>query len=69
MWKNIAERGRPQMTIRRTHVACWITKNTDTHLEYVIFIAFPLQKWSHERASILRYAYIDCIVISNALKV
>jgi hypothetical protein len=25
-----------------------------THLEYVILIAFPLQQWLHERASILR---------------
>ena len=26
--------------------------------EYVIRIAFPLQQWFHERASVLRYAYI-----------
>jgi hypothetical protein len=24
---------------------CWINKATDTHSEYVIFIAFPHQKW------------------------
>jgi hypothetical protein len=23
MWKNIVERGRPQMTIRRMRIACW----------------------------------------------
>ena len=26
MWKNIVERGRPQMAIWRMRVACWITK-------------------------------------------
>ena len=32
MWKNIAERGRPQMTICHMHVACWIPKATNTHV-------------------------------------
>ena len=36
-------------------ITCWITKATNTHSEYVIFIAFPPQKWLHEHASILRY--------------
>jgi len=26
MWKNILERGRPQMTIWRMHIACWMFK-------------------------------------------
>ena len=30
--------------IRRMRIACWITKATDTHSEYVIVIAFPLQQ-------------------------
>ena len=25
-------------------------------------IAFPLQQWLHERASVLRYTYIACLV-------
>jgi len=33
------------MTIWRMRVACWITKATNTHSEYVILIAFPLQQW------------------------
>jgi hypothetical protein len=37
------------MTILRTRNACWIHKTTNTHLEYVIFIDFPLQQWLHER--------------------
>jgi hypothetical protein len=38
--------------IRRMRFACWITKATDTHSEYVILIAFPPQQWLHERASL-----------------
>ena len=40
----------------------WITKSTNTHSEHVIRIAFPLQQWLHERASMLRYTYIACLV-------
>jgi hypothetical protein len=42
-------------------IACWIPKATDTHSEYVILIAFPLQKWLRERASLLHYTYIACL--------
>ena len=34
--KNIVQRGRPQMAIWRMRIACWITKATNTHSEYVI---------------------------------
>ena len=37
------EPGRPQMTIRRISIACWIS-------QYVILITFPLQPWLNERA-------------------
>ena len=30
MWKNIVQRGRPQMTIWRMRIACWITKARHT---------------------------------------
>jgi len=43
-------------------IACWIPKPTNTQSEYIIRIAFPLQQWLHERASILRYTYIACVV-------
>ena len=62
MWRNIVKPDRPQMTIWRIRIACWITKATNTHSEYVILIAFPQQQWLHERASMLRYTYIACIV-------
>jgi hypothetical protein len=51
MWKNIVERGRPQVTIWRMCTACWI------------LIAFPPQQWLHERASVLCYTYIACLAI------
>jgi hypothetical protein len=31
MWKNIVERGRPQMTIWRMRIACWIPATTNTN--------------------------------------
>ena len=31
MWKNIVQRGRPQMTTWRMRIACWITKAIHTH--------------------------------------
>ena len=34
---------------------CWVTKATNTHLQYVISIAFPRQQWLRERASNLPY--------------
>jgi len=39
--------------------------DTNTHSEYVILIAFPLQQWLHERASMLRYTYIGCLVLTE----
>ena len=62
MWKNIVVSGRPQMTIWRMRITCWITKATKTYSNYVILIAFPLQQWLHERATLLRYTYIIRLV-------
>jgi len=44
------------MTIWRRRITCWIPKATNTHSEYVILFAFPLQQWLNERASM----YITC---------
>ena len=38
MWKNMVETHR---AIRLLHFACLIAKATDTHSEYVMFVAFP----------------------------
>ena len=64
MWKNIVQPDRPQMTIWRMRIACWIPKATNTHSEYLILIAFPLQQWLHERASVSCSMYITCLVDS-----
>ena len=46
--------------IWRTRFACWITKATNTHSEYVTLITFPRQIWLHESASRLRL-YVRCL--------
>ena len=65
--KNILEPDRPQATICRMFIVCWITKATNTHSEYVTLIAFPLQQWLHERSLMLRYLYNVCRVITVCL--
>jgi len=35
MWENIVERDRAQMAIWRMRVACWITKATNKHSDFV----------------------------------
>ena len=39
-WKNTAERGSSQMTVRRMRIEWWLPKDTNTLSEYVILIAF-----------------------------
>jgi hypothetical protein len=63
MWNNIVQPGRPQITIRRMRIVCWLTKATNIHSEYVIIIGFPRQQWLCYHASILRYTYHACLVI------
>ena len=56
MWKNTVEPDRPRMTIGRMCIAGWITKSANTHSEYAILIAFPLQQWLKKRSLVLRYS-------------
>ena len=63
MLTNTAEPGRPQMTIWRMRIACWIPKATNTLSEYVIPIEFSPQQQLQERVSKLRYAYIAYLSI------
>jgi len=60
--KMLYNRGMPQMTIWHMHSACWILKATNTHTGCVILIAFPLQQWLCEGASMLHYAHFACLV-------
>jgi len=64
IWKNNVESGRPQMTIWCMHIACWVPKATDTHSQYVLLTAFPLQQWLHVCASVLCYMYIVYLVFN-----
>jgi hypothetical protein len=59
--EHMVDLDRPQ-TIRRMRFACWITKATHTHSEYVILTAFPQQQRLRECAWVLRYTYIACLV-------
>jgi len=43
MWKYTVEPDRPQMTMWRMHVTRWIPIAANTHSEYVVLTAFPLQ--------------------------
>jgi len=49
------------MTICSMRIACCITKATNTHSEYVIFIDFSLQQCLQEPISVLRYTYISSL--------
>jgi hypothetical protein len=59
--KNIVERGRSQMTKGACALHTGHLK-LQTHTEYVILNAFPLQQCLHERPSMLRYTYMACVV-------
>ena len=63
MWENVVEPDRPQMTIWRMCIACWVPKATNTHSQYVILISLTLQQWLHERVSVLRHTYIAFLVL------
>jgi hypothetical protein len=60
---------RDDIKVRRMLIACWIVKATDTQLEYATLIAFPLQQWLDERASILHYEYmyIPSLIVSSCI--
>jgi hypothetical protein len=45
-------------------VACWISKDTGTHSEYVILIALQQQQWLWKNVSLLRYTYIAYLVFT-----
>ena len=59
MWKSIVELDRPQVI--GMHIACWVARATNTPSEYVILIAFPLQRVLHKHSAMLRYTYAACL--------
>jgi hypothetical protein len=68
MWKNVVERGRPQLIICRMRIACWIPKATNAHTDSVLLIAFPLQQWLHSSSSMLPYTCNVCLVYNDFYK-
>jgi hypothetical protein len=66
MWKNIVNPDRPQMTVWLRYIACWVTKAANTHSEYVILTAFPLQQWLHKHTSLSRYMFVAHLVCNKS---
>jgi hypothetical protein len=59
MWKNIVERGRPQVTIWCMRIGCWVPKATNISSGYVIITAFPLHKFvTRMRLNFKLYVYL-----------
>jgi hypothetical protein len=57
-------RGGQATDVNMAHAHCMLdTKVTNTHSEYVIIIALPLQQLLHKRESMLRHTYTACLVI------
>jgi len=56
--KNVLEPDMPQMTIPRMRIACWLTKATDTHIDYVILIAF------YGNDDYATVTYVTCVPIA-----
>jgi hypothetical protein len=52
MWEKYGTVYRPQMIIWRMRIARRILKARNTHSEYVMLIAFPLQQWLQEHVSL-----------------
>jgi hypothetical protein len=68
LWNNLekyctAGQATDDSRIRRMRFTWWINKATNTHSEYLILNAFPLQHWLHERATVLHYVYIASLYI------
>jgi len=64
MWKKYGTVGQhtEENIKRRVRIACWITKAIDAHSEYVTFIVFTQEQWLGERASMVRYTFIVCLI-------
>ena len=62
IWKDFVKPGRPQMTVWRMRIACWLSEATNTVSSCIIrIIAFALKEWFQELASMLRYTCIACL--------
>jgi len=62
MRRYIVDPCRPQMKIRHICTSRHVPIATNTHSEYAILIAFPLQQLLHQHISMLRHTYIEFLV-------
>jgi hypothetical protein len=67
-WGNVEKYGRARQAadnnvIRCMHTACWITRATDTHSDYLILIACTWRQGLCNHTSVLHYTYIACFII------
>jgi hypothetical protein len=67
MWENTVVRGGPRITILLMRNPRSNPQSMNTHTQYVILIAFPLQQWFRERALMLPYTSVTCLVSSLSL--
>jgi hypothetical protein len=62
MWKSCGDQqATDDNIIRRMRFACWMSVATHTHT-IGLCNTFPWQHWLRERASLLRYTYIACLI-------
>jgi len=45
--------------------ACWISKVANTHSEYAILTALPLQQCLDKYMSVVHYMYIACLLLQK----
>ena len=70
MWKNIVKPGRPQVTIWRMRIACWLPKSTKTHSEYIkhSFSIAKLVAQTHLKVTLYSYVYYLSVKLINYLE-
>jgi len=64
LWDNVEKNCRAGQATddNMAHAHCMLDALVYKHTLRIRNTAFPLQQWSHERTSMLRYTYIACIV-------
>ena len=63
MWENNVESGRPQITVWRMRIACWIPTATHAHIQNMQYLLLlHCNGDCRKRASLSGYTYIACLV-------
>jgi hypothetical protein len=63
MWKNVVDRGRPQMTIWRMRIACWIPKVTNTRSVCNVYCLSHATMFARMRLNVT-YTHNACLVLT-----